>query len=368
MALNIPQPQNTELASAPFNGLFAPKVTTSERLFFTQQLALLLETGVSLHGALEALAQQSGKGALGDMLRKIAEDVSTGKPFSQALAAHPDVFTSSYVNLIGAAENGGFLHEVLDQLMELEEKREEMRQTLVSAASYPGFLLFFSIAVVLFILWVVFPKFGQMFVSIYDQLPNTTKSLMWLSDVLRYQWHFVLGGVVTTVLLLRTWLKSSSGGTAIDRMRLYAPGLRAIFVPVYLIQMLRTMGLSLNHGISVVDTLRGCKDIVNNRVVAQFLDNVEGAVTEGQPFAHAFTRGDFLPPLVTRMIVTGDETGNLGKVMIRVAQHYERELAARLDRASKVAEPLMLLIMGAMVGVIVSALILPIFKLTRAVG
>ena len=368
MALDIPRPSESDASVSSFGALFAPKVTASDRRFFTEQLALLLETGVSLHGALEALAQQSGKGALGDLLRKLADDVATGKPFSQALASQPEVFTSSYVNLIGAAENGGFLHEVLEQLMELEEKREAMRHTLVSAASYPAFLLFFSIAVVLFILWVVFPKFGQMFVSIYDQLPNTTKGLMWLSDVLRYQWHFVLGSVVGVVLLVRTWLRSPMGAIAADRVKLHTPGLRAIFVPVYLIQMLRTMGLSLNHGISVVDTLRGCKDIVSNRAIARFLDEVEEAVMQGQPFAHAFTRADFLPPLVTRMIITGDETGNLGKVMIRVAQHYERELATRLDRASKVAEPLMLLIMGAMVGVIVSALILPIFKLTRAVG
>jgi len=360
-----PEPHKSAQA---WRELLQAKVSASDRIFFTEQLALLLETGISLHNALDALSEQASSPALVKLMQALAADVANGKPFSVALSAHPEVFSTSYINLIGAAETGGFLHEVLDQLLELEEKREALRNTLVSAASYPAFLLFFSISVVLFILWVVFPKFGKMFVSIYDQLPQTTKALMWLSDILRFQWPFVLAGVIGVAVGLRVWMRSRKGRDMIDRARLNAPGLRNLFVPVYLIQMLRTMGLSLNHGVSIVDTLRGCKDVVGNSAIANFLTCVENAVTEGQPFAQAFSRGKFLPPLVTRMIATGDETGNLGKVMIRVAEHYERELAKRLDRASKIAEPLMLLIMGALVGVIVSALILPIFKLTRAVG
>ena len=345
-----------------------PGVTTADRIFFTEQIALLLETGVSLHNALNALAEQTQSPALRELLVNLTDSVASGQTFSSALAQYPEVFDSSYVNLVAAAETGGFLHQVLAQLCELQEKREAMRNTLVSAATYPAFLMFFSVAVVLFILWVVFPKFGQMFTSIYDQLPATTKSLMWMSDMLRYRWPFILGGVGTLFALLRLWARSAAGSTQLDRWKLVTPGLAQIFIPVYVIQILRTMGLSLNHGVPVVETLRGCHDLVSNRAVSQFLHNVAEAVKEGQPFALAFSRGEFLPPLVTRMVSTGDETGNLGKVMLRVAEHYERQLERRLDQVSKVAEPLMLLIMGAVVGIIVSALILPIFKLTRAVG
>lgn len=344
------------------------RVTSSDRMFFTEQLALLLETGVSLHNALSALAEQTQSPALRRLLQDLTDSVAAGRTFATALAGHPEVFDASYVNLVAAAETGGFLHDVLEQLRELEEKREAMRNSLTSAAAYPAFLLVFSIAVVLFILWVVFPKFGQMFTSIYDQLPGTTRTLMWMSDVLRYQWPLVLGGVSGSALALRGWARSDAGRGQLDRWRLRMPGLKQIFVPVYLIQILRTMGLSLNHGVPMVATLRGCNDLVRNRAIADFLRDVADNVTEGQPFARAFASGTFLPPLVTRMVATGDETGNLGKVMLRVADHYERELTRRLDRVTKIAEPLMLLIMGGLVGVIVSALILPIFKLTRAVG
>lgn len=348
--------------------MFRAKVTATERMFFTEQLELLLDTGVNLHAALDALRTQTSSPALRELLDQLASDVSQGQTFSQALAKHPDVFSITYVTLVGAAENGGFLHEVLRQLLEMEEKRNELRGTLTSALSYPVFLAFFSTIVVAFILVFVFPKFGKLFIKIQDQLPPTTKVLMWVSDLLIQQWPALLAGGAVIFVLLRRWLASAYGRLQVDRIKLYAPGLRGIFVPVYLIQTLRTMGLSLNNGVSVVDTLRGCRDIVNNSRVSGFLKDVEDRVKEGANFSTAFREGGFLPPLVKRMIATGDETGNLGKVMIRIAEYYERELGKRLQKFSKIAEPMMLLVMGAIVGVLVSSLILPIFKLTRAVG
>ncbi len=371
MALDLRQHEatasSTKKASAGA-ALFAPQVTDTDRLFFTEQLALLLETGVNLHAALEALRDQVSGPALAALLAALAEEVAQGKPFSDALSKHPEVFSTTYVNLIAAAENGGFLHEVLGQLLEMEEKRAQLRSTLMSALSYPLFLAFFSTAVVAFVLVVVFPKFGKLFVSIQDQLPPSTLFLMWVSDTLRHNWAVVLGAATATVLLVRRLLGSAAGRARVDHFKLNAPLLRDIFVPVYLVQVLRTMGLSLGNGVSLVDTLRGCRDIVANESVRRFLTVVEGRVREGANFSTAFAEGRFLPPLVKRMVTTGDETGNLARVLGRVADHYERELGKRLQKVSKIAEPLMLLIMGGVVGILVSSLILPIFKLTRAVG
>ncbi|MEO1574240.1 MAG: type II secretion system F family protein, partial [Pseudomonadota bacterium] len=215
---------------------------------------------------------------------------------------------------------------------------------------------------------VVFPKFGEMFARIADELPLTTQPLMALSDTLRSQWPLLLMGAVTLGAALRTWLVSTPGRRAVDHAKLRWPGLRHVFVPVYLIRLLRPMGLSLRHGVSVVDTLRTCRDAVGNRSIAAFLRQVEHDVLAGQRFAQAVARADFLPPLVVQMLRTGDDSGTLAQVMLRIAGHYERDVARQLQRVSKIAEPLMLLIMGALVGIIVTSLILPIFKLTRAVG
>ena len=154
------------------------KAGPAERMFFTEQLALLLETGESLYGALTTIVKQTENREMRETVEKIAQDISEGKSFAGALEAHDAIFPSTYVNLIAASETGGFMHEVLQQLLHMDEKREQMRTTLVSAATYPMFLIAFSLAVVVFVLVVVFPKFGAMFASIYDQLPMSTKVLM----------------------------------------------------------------------------------------------------------------------------------------------------------------------------------------------
>lgn len=368
MAIEFESAQDAAKPGRAGSSLGRGRVRATDRRFFTEQLSLLLETGINLHGALNGLAEQCERSALRELITDLAERVAEGQPFSRALAEHPEVFDASYANLVAAAEQGGFLPDVLTELLELDERREELRSALTGAAAYPAFLMAFSIGVVLFILWVVFPKFGDMFARIYDQLPVSTQMLMAASNVLRDDWPVLLVISVAVFMCARLWWRSAAGRQAIDRAKLTWPGLRQVFVPVYLVRMLRPMGLSLQHGVSVVDTLKGCRDVAANRSIASFLGRVEDEVVEGQRFAKAFARADFLPPLVRQMLATGDETGTLGKVMLRVAAHYERDIRRQLSHVSKIAEPAMLLIMGALVGVIVSSLILPIFKLTRAVG
>ena len=250
----------------------------------------------------------------------------------------------------------------------MDKKREELRGTLVSAATYPAFLIAFSLAVVIFVLVVVFPKFGAMFTSIYDQLPATTKALMGISNVLREYWWAVLSGLTVGGLLLRQWLVSAGGRARVDYLQLHVPGIRDIFTQIYLVQCLQVFSLSLVNGVSVMDALNACRDVVRNSVFRTLIANVEDKVQSGAGVAAGFAEADFLPDLAKHMIATGEQTGNLGKVMGRVAEYYEKQLTRKLDAVSKLAEPIMLLVMGVVVGVLVSSLILPIFKLSRAVS
>lgn len=345
-----------------------PRVTDKERMFFTEQLSLLLETGTTLQQGLQTMAGQSHGPAMKKVVDDLLSSISAGRTFSQSLEMHPETFSSTYTSLVAASEDGGFLDQVLSQLLQMEEKREQLRATLVSALSYPAFLIFFSIAVVAFVLVVVFPKFGAMFTMIHDQLPATTKGLMWLSDVLRTYWVYILMSIGGTFLLVRRWAVSESGCNAIDRAKISIPGIRDVFVQVYLVQSLRVMSLSLSNGVSLVDTLASCKDVVRNSVFRQFFANVELKVQQGSGIAAGFKDVEMLPSLVQQMISTGEESGNLPKVMGRMADFYERELTKRLAALSKMAEPVMLLVMGVIVGILVSSLILPIFKLSRAVS
>lgn len=340
----------------------------SERMFFTEQLALLLETGESLFGALTTIVAQTENAEMRGVVETIAQDISEGQTFAKALAKHDNIFPSTYVNLIAASETGGFMYEVLEQLLNMDEKREQMRTTLVSAATYPLFLIAFSVAVVVFVLVVVFPKFGAMFESIYDQLPMTTKALMSASAVMRQYWLVLLSGIGILLVGIRQWLNSDSGSARVDHFKLHTPGIRDIFMQIYLVQSLQVLSLSLRNGVSVMESLEACRDVVQNSLFRRLITKVEESVQAGAGVAAGLADSTFLPDLAKHMITTGEQTGNLGKVAGRISDYYEVQLAKKLDALSKLAEPIMLLVMGVVVGVLVSSLILPIFKLSRAVS
>ncbi len=347
-----------------FGGKGQVKKPTEERIRFTERLALQIESGVALHAALRTMQQQAGDPAVARILEAVLTDVLEGRPFSQALSRHPTLFPASYVNLIGASETGGFMHEVLKQLVAMDEKQEQLRSTIASALAYPVILMCFSVAVVLFVLVVVFPKFADMFASIRGQLPFTTIALMAASDALRQHWMAMAAALAAAAGGVVAWLRKPHGRATVNRLQLRVPLLRQIFVQIYLVRTMRVMSVSLGNGVSVVDTLASCRAVVSNLAFQAFLADVERLVIEGHGVAKGFNESPFIPELVREMIATGEETGNLAPIMGRIADFYERELTKRVNALAKMAEPVMLLVMGTVVGIIVSALILPIFKLS----
>jgi type II secretory pathway component PulF len=359
--------QSIDLVKA-MKGLRHYKINHKDLRFFTEQLALLLATGTNLHLSLKVLQRQMQNPAMGQLVDEMIEDIGEGRQFSQALAKHPDVFSQTYINLIAASEDGGFMHEVLEQLLEMEEKREQLQRTLFSALSYPAFLLVFALGVVVFVLVVVFPKFADMFSLIKDQLPSTTLFLMSASDFFIQQWFYILAAMLMTLIAFKYWAASQPGRQRLDWMKLQLPGIRNVFIQLYLMHTMRVLSLSLGNGVGILDALNSCKDVVRNRLFQQMIANVEEHVEGGDGIAAGFGNFGFIPPIVNQMISTGEETGNLPKVMSRLADFYERETTARLQTFSRLAEPVMLLVMGVVVGLLVSSLILPIFKLSRAVG
>ena len=191
---------------------------------------------------------------------------------------------------------------------------------------------------------------------------------MGFSDLLTRHWLLLSIGLIAGLSVLGWWLHTPAGSRALDTLKMRLFFVRTIFLQIYLTQSLRVLGLSLANGVSVMDALASCRDVVPNRIFRQFLTEVEGKVKEGAGFAAAFQEAGFIPPTVRQMVTTGEESGSLAHVLGRIADYYERELGRRLATFSRVVEPLMLMVMGVVVGLIVSSLILPIFKLSRAVG
>lgn len=343
------------------------RVSARDRMFFVERLALLLETGSSLNESLRLLQRQSENPTLAKIIESLNEEILAGRPLSQAMARHPQMFPPTYLSLVQASEKGGFLHKVLLQLLEMEEKRERLRSNLVSALSYPAFLIVFSVAVIIFILVVVFPKFGTMFETIWEHLPWTTRLLMGLSDLTIHYWHVMLLSLVATLWGLGRWLRSEGGIELTDALKLRLVFVKDLFIQVYLIHVLRITSLSLANGVPMLETLQSCRNIVGNVVFRRFIVQVAQLVADGRGIAVGFEDSPIIPPLVKHMIHTGEESGDLARVSERMADFYERELDKKIKLVSKIIEPLLLLVMGAIVGLIVASLILPIFKLSKAV-
>ncbi len=365
-AANDGEPSVRKLSDVHINlDFLAPsKVTANDRMFFTEQLALMLDTGNSLLESLRSLSRYGGSVALKKLINSIADDVEQGQSFSFALAKHPEVFNSTYCNLVKASEQGGFMSDVLEELMEMDEKRSKLQATMQSALSYPVFLAGFSVLVVIFVLVVVFPKFADMFGAMSQHLPATTVILMGFSESLIAHWPYYIAGTVALVGGVFAALRSSAGRYFLDGAKLRVPVVRDIFSELYLVQSMRVMSMSMSRGVSAIETLAACRDVIANKRYRDFFRSIENDLQEGKGLAAGFRREGFIPDLVKQMITTGEESGNLPKVMARVASYYERQLEKRLQMVSKAAEPLMLIVMGAVVGVLVSSLILPIFKMS----
>ncbi len=361
-----PTARTVELPKLNLN--FGASVGDHDRKFFTEQMALLLETGTPLLQSLQALRKQLGNPKMVELVDDLIEEIGQGRQFSAALARHPEVFSTTYTNLVAASEDGGFMHEVLAQLLALDEKREQLKKTMVSALTYPLFLMVFALAVVVFVLVVVFPKFADLFSQIADQLPASTKFLMAGSHILQNHWIALSVGTALAVVGFKLWAATDSGVRRLDWARLNLPLLRPVYTQMYLVNALRVLSLSLGNGVGMMDSLAASKHVVNNGLFQEFIGRVEHEVETGNGVAAGFRNVNFIPPIVEQMISTGEETGNLPKVMSRLADYFEGELSSKLQTLSRLAEPVMLLVMGGVVGLIVSSLILPIFKLTRVVG
>ncbi|TDM08587.1 MAG: hypothetical protein C4K60_03955 [Ideonella sp. MAG2] len=319
-----------QAAPARRQGLRLHPLGLAERILFTERLLLLQDTGVSLHEGLRELSDHERDPEMAALLQGLLDHVLEGQPLSQAMGRYPSFFPSSYVTLIAAGERGGFLPQVLRQLLDLDERTERLRSMLTSALSYPAFLTLFSAGTIIFVLVGVFPKFAEMFAQIHDQLPWSTRFLMQLSELMRHHWPWLLLGVVGLVISGVLLMRRDEVRLQIDGLKLNLPGLREIYLQVYFSQTLRVLGMSLAHGVPLVEALKACQDFVANRVFRNFLIDLRRQVTEGSGLAQGFERNTFVPAMVQQMIHTGERTGNLATVMTRVADYYDRELAKRL--------------------------------------
>ena len=335
-------------------------------MFFFSQLSLMLEIQMSLRNALENIGIQTNNPNLQRAVQALIKEIEEGRQLSDALDHHPDLFKPLYVSMIRAGETGGYLKEILDRIVEIEEKRLTLITQVKSALTYPLFLCLLSVGVVGFIMVAVLPKFTVLFEGKAHILPWTTRFLIAASHSLsEYGWVYLISGV-GLVGVLAIYTRSDHGQAAVDRILVSGPFVARIANKIYTCELLRTLGSLMASRVPLLEALEVTRTTTANTHFRKFIDRIVAHVQQGGKFSQPLTDFPYIPPSVKQMVATGEETGNLPKVLLRLAKYFDGEVERNLKSIAAKIEPLALLVIGGIVGVIVTSVVLPIFKLTHA--
>jgi type II secretory pathway component PulF len=342
-------------------------IKPGEQIFFFTQLSLMIEIGTSLTGGLRALAEQNRNPAFKEVLQAMLHDIEEGRQLSDAMRRHPDVFSRIYVSLVKAGETGGFLKNTLDSIVVMQERRQALITQLRSTMTYPVILCIMALGVVIFVLVGILPKFMVLFAGKESILPLTTRALMAMSASLRGYWWAYLIGAGGMLFGGAAVLRSRPGQAWLDLFFVRAPLVATLFNKIFTCQLLRTLGHLMESQVPLIEALDVTETTFKNRHFAIFVDQIRTRVQEGGRLSHAFAASPFVMESVKQMVATGEEVGNLPKVMLRLAKFYDTEIERDLKVIASLVEPAALVILGAVVGVIVSSVILPIFRIAGAV-
>ena len=334
-------------------------------LNFTSQLAVMIRAGISIRAAIEGIADQAANPKFKAMLNQMRKDVESGKQFSDALNRYPKVFSPLYINMVKASELSGGFSKMLDRIAEYLAQQIETRGMVVGAMIYPMIIGLMAVGTTIFLLAFVLPRFMVIFQGHEAALPTPTKILLAMSSFLINYWYLLLAAVVAAVWGFFLLLKTEWGRTWFDKGKLTVPIFKKLFRALYINRSLHTMGQLVNAGVPILDTISITADIAGNVLYRRMWRAVFTAVKQGKKISHPLLKSPLLPKSVIQMISAGEESGKLGEVLDEVSDFYAKELKSVIKTCTAMIEPLMIVIMGGMVGFIAMSIILPIFKLSQ---
>lgn len=337
-------------------------------LDFTTQMAVMIRAGINLRSALDGIADQSVHAGFKKVILEIKQDVESGKQFSEALARHPRLFGPLYINMVRASEMSGSFSDMLERIAGYIRQQIETRKMVIGASIYPGIIGVMAVSVTIFLLTFVLPQFYAIFEGKEDVLPWATNFLMDLSQGLKAYWPLILGGAALLGGTLFAVTRTEVGSFWIDKLKLTIPVLRGMFRSLYISRSLQTMGQLVNAGVPMLDTLTITGDVSGNKLFEGLWHRVHTSVKQGKKIAQPLQDNGLLPRAVVQMISAGEESGKLGEVLDQISDYYSRQLRDHIKAVTGMIEPVMIIVMGSIVGFIAMAIILPIFKMSQIVS
>jgi type II secretory pathway component PulF len=338
------------------------KVSRNDLALFTRRMADLAAAGLPLDRVLQVVAEQSESGTLAEVAEKALDDVRGGLPVSDALAKYPKLFPDVYTQTLRAGEASGQFADVASRLADFQEKEVARRSQIVSALIYPSVLAATAFGVVAFLLTFVVPRLSGIFKDLGNDLPLATQTLLAVTGFITNNTVLLLAAIVGAFLLYRAWAATEAGAMARDRMLVRLPLLGPVILKATVSRFARVLGTLVYGGVPILDALRLAGLSSGNRVFKKSADLVEEEVREGRPIAESMRDSGAFPPVLTHMVAIGEQTGDLPKMLGRVSDSLDFEVDNGMRRLTALVEPVIVLVMGAFVGFVVLAVLLPIFQ------
>ena len=345
------------------------KVKLKDMVVFNRQFSALINAGVAMMRALTLMADQTDNAKLSKILKQIKSDVEQGTALSDAFGKHPDTFDTLYVSMIRAGETGGVLDEVLNRLAKFLEDRARLVGQVKSAMAYPAIVTFLALIIFFVMLTFVLPKFSQLFGRLGGELPAYTQFLINISEFLRSWWLIVIiAAIVGLVFLFKQVYSTDTGRYHIDKFSLKIPVFGDLFKKVAVARFTRTFGTLVKSGVPILSSLEIVEESAGNAVLAKVVSEVRSEVTQGGTISDPLARSALFPAMVVSMIAIGEETGELDAMLAKIADFYDMEVEAAVNALTSLLEPMMIVVLGGMVGAVIVGMYLPLFKIFDKIG
>ncbi|TXG78020.1 type II secretion system F family protein [Patescibacteria group bacterium] len=352
-------------------GFFAPKIKTTDLVLFTRQLSTMVSAGVPLLRALNTMRDQVENPTLREVIDDLIKDVQGGVTLADAMAKHPSTFSDIFVNMIRAGEAAGIVDDILKRLATQVEKNASMRKKIKSASTYPAVLLILTLGAFFGLMIFIIPRIGAILKDIGGEdakLPMITQVMLSMSAFMTTYWYIVIGGLVVVVFFLRHYLKTPTGRYAWHTLVLKIPVLKNVTTKIAVARFTRTFAALIGAGVSVVEALQVTARAIGNDVYMKAIEHAAAEVINGKQLSQAIEGNNLFPGIVPQMLAVGEETGQTDVVLIKVADFYDEEVDAIIDGLSSILEPVMIVIMGGMVGLVAASVMGPIASLSQNVG
>jgi type IV pilus assembly protein PilC len=347
---------------------FGGKVVEKDIVVFTRQFATMIDAGLPLVQCLEILASQQENKLFKKTLTDIRQSVEGGSTFAAALKQHPKVFTSLYANMVEAGEAGGILDTILNRLAQYMEKAMALKKKVKSAMVYPSTIVSVAVVVVIFLLVFVIPTFKSMFEGFGATLPLPTQIVLELSRIVRTYFLYGVAAIVGAIVALKWWYGTTNGRWAVDSFLLKTPIFGILIRKVAVAKFTRTLGTLISSGVAILDGLDITARTAGNKVVEAAVYKTRASISEGKTIAEPLKDSGVFPPMVVQMIAVGEQTGALDAMLSKIADFYDDEVDSAVTNLTSLLEPMLMVFLGVVIGGVVIAMYLPIFKLVSVVG